>query len=193
MGRFNNREAWIEVGYDLFAHEGKEGIQVERLARMLGLNKSGFYHYFGDLDSYVDELLKLHENNAERYFNEVREARTIDPDYLHILLKYKVPSMFQMRLERLRTSPRFKKVVEQIDQREDEAIRHLWSNYLGTEDNPDLGMRYFVIIRDVFYSRISFQTFTFEHIQSLLLEAREILHGVREGKAENELQSRRTG
>lgn len=191
MGKSNNMPAWIEAGYDLFAHEGTEGMQVERLARILGLNKSGFYHYFGDLDGYIDELLKLHEKKSELYLNAVRAAETIDPEYLHILIKYKVPAMFHVQLERMRDNPRFKKVAEQLDQQEDEAIRLLWSKYLGTD--PDLAMRYFVIVRDVFYARINFQTFTFEDIQSLLLEARDVLNRVKEGKPEIEQQSRLTG
>jgi hypothetical protein len=39
-------QGWLDVGYKIFAHEGPEGIQVERLARILGVNKSGFYHFF---------------------------------------------------------------------------------------------------------------------------------------------------
>jgi AcrR family transcriptional regulator len=52
MEKAKNSSAWTEVGYALFAEEGLDGIQVERLARILKLNKSGFYHYFRDLDGY---------------------------------------------------------------------------------------------------------------------------------------------
>ena len=59
MEKAKNLSVWTEAGYKLFAEEGLEGIQVERLARILQLNKSGFYHYFGDLDGYCEELIKL--------------------------------------------------------------------------------------------------------------------------------------
>lgn len=65
MGKTNNASVWTEGGYKIFANEGTEGIQVERLARILNLNNSGFYHYFGDLKSFIDELLKLHEKKAD--------------------------------------------------------------------------------------------------------------------------------
>jgi AcrR family transcriptional regulator len=45
-----NREAWIKKGYSLLAKEGLSGIQVGSLARMMGVNKSGFYLHFGDRD-----------------------------------------------------------------------------------------------------------------------------------------------
>ena len=63
--------AWLEVGYSLFAAEGPDGIQIERMARILQLNKSGFYHYFGDLEGYHHELLRLHRLKTESYFKEI--------------------------------------------------------------------------------------------------------------------------
>ena len=52
MEKHKNSSVWTEEGYRLFAKEGLDGIQVERLARILSLNKSGFYHYFGDLEGF---------------------------------------------------------------------------------------------------------------------------------------------
>jgi AcrR family transcriptional regulator len=45
---------WIKAGYKLLGTEGMDGIKVERLARILDLNKSGFYHYFGTMEFYED-------------------------------------------------------------------------------------------------------------------------------------------
>lgn len=42
----NSEHTWIEAGYEQFAAEGLEGIQVERLARITGLNKSGYLPLF---------------------------------------------------------------------------------------------------------------------------------------------------
>src|SRR5918995_586678 len=108
----NNIFAWAETGYDLFAHDGLEGMQVERLARIVNLNKSGFYHYFGDLDGYLEFLLAMHERKLEIYFDEVKRTKTIDPEYLHLLIKYKVPTLFHMQLLRMRDRPEFYKVAE---------------------------------------------------------------------------------
>jgi AcrR family transcriptional regulator len=61
MEKVKNSLLWTEEGYNIFAKEGLDAIQVERLARILHLNKSGFYHYFGDLEGYCVELIKMHE------------------------------------------------------------------------------------------------------------------------------------
>mgnify|MGYP006182290595 CR=1 FL=1 len=36
-------QSWIEEGYSIFSSEGPASIQVERVARNLKKNKSGFY------------------------------------------------------------------------------------------------------------------------------------------------------
>ena len=104
MEKAKNLSVWTEVGYNLFAEEGLDGIQVERLARILQLNKSGFYHYFGDLDGYCEELIKVHKRKTDLYLEDVATVKSIDPDFLMLLVKYKVPVMFQLQLLRTEQS-----------------------------------------------------------------------------------------
>jgi AcrR family transcriptional regulator len=54
------REKWIHEGYSMLAKEGPNCIQIERLARNIGTNKSSFYHYFVDRDIFFDELIQHH-------------------------------------------------------------------------------------------------------------------------------------
>ena len=70
---------WATAGYELFANEGLEGIQVERLARILQLNKSGFYHYFADLEGFCQELIQLHRRKIDLLLSEVREDQKARP------------------------------------------------------------------------------------------------------------------
>jgi hypothetical protein len=44
MSKKNSIRTWLEAGYDQFADEGLEGLQIERLSRITNLNKSGYYH-----------------------------------------------------------------------------------------------------------------------------------------------------
>ncbi len=55
-------KAWINAGYQIFAYEGPNGLKVERLAKAVGKNKSSFYHLFGDLEIFIDHLLKHHQH-----------------------------------------------------------------------------------------------------------------------------------
>ncbi len=56
---------WLNLGYELFSEEGHEGLQVERLSRILGKNKSGFYHFFGNRETFLESLMKMHLANEK--------------------------------------------------------------------------------------------------------------------------------
>ena len=180
MDKSKHASAWTEQGYALFAEGGLDGIQVERLARITQLNKSGFYHYFGDLDVYCAELLRLHEQKCDNYLNEISHIKTIDPEYFQVVVAYKVSALFQMQLYRCKNNPAFYNAAEMIDQKEDVILRGLWSDYLGFGDKPDLAMRYFTIVRDMFYARVSLQNLTYEFQRKLATEARMLVHQMAE-------------
>ena len=189
MEKARNSAAWTEAGYDLFAEEGLEGLQVERLARILQLNKSGFYHYFGDLEGYCDELLKLHQYRVGLYCNKVREVKTIDPEYLHVLIEFKMPTLFQMQLGRIKNKPAFHAVEKWVDHEEDVAIKQLWCQYMDVTGNSDLAMRYFDIFRSMVYARIGFENFTFPYLSSLFEEAKTVMSQLSDQKAHEKDES----
>jgi AcrR family transcriptional regulator len=177
MEKTRNSQAWLEEGYTLFANEGLEGIQIERLARILQLNKSGFYHYFGDLDGYYSELLNLHKEKGE-----ISKIETIDPDFFNVVVKFKIPVMFHWQLIRIQNKPEFFKVAEAIDQKEDEILSQRWSEYLGIEDNPELAIRYFIIVRDMAYTRMSTQNLDFDFMRNVFTEAKVLMQQIAESK-----------
>jgi len=182
MEKAKNLAVWTDVGYTLFAQEGLEGIQVERLARILQLNKSGFYHYFGDLDGYCEELIRLHKRKADLFLADVAKVKSIDPDYLMALVQHRVPCMFHLQLIRSKDNLLFYKTAEQIDQQEDVLISELWSDYLGIHDHPALAIRYFNIVRDMLYARISFKNFDYHTLHTLMTEAKAVMQQMTDDK-----------
>jgi len=89
MEKRKNQSIWIEAGYELFAFEGVEGIQIERLARIVDHNKSSFYHYFGDLEGFFADLVKQHVELTDRYNDELKKITTIDPEFIQLLVDFK--------------------------------------------------------------------------------------------------------
>ena len=69
MKRVSKAE-WLQTALNLLDEEGVEAIRVERLARELGISKSGFYWHFKDRDDLRSQILDywVHE------FNEVVTA-----------------------------------------------------------------------------------------------------------------------
>lgn len=52
-----SRDQWLRVALDRFAKTGEEGLRVEKLARELGIAKSGFYWHFKDREDFLAQLL----------------------------------------------------------------------------------------------------------------------------------------
>jgi len=180
MDKLKKASVWTEAGYDLFAAEGLEGIQIERLARILQLNKSGFYHYFGDLEIFCQELLKLHEKKATVYFSEIREIKSIDPEYLCVIVKYKTEFMFHRQLLLCPNHSSFYNAAKKLDGLADIFLRDLWSDYLGLSEHPDLAVRYFDIVRDMFFARINFKNFNYPFLHNLITEAKMVMQQIAE-------------
>jgi AcrR family transcriptional regulator len=180
----NNISLWVEQGYTLFAEEGLEGIQIERLARILRLNKSGFYHYFADLEGYYEKLIKLHDQKIDLFVHEVGQAKKLDPDYLLVLIKNATTVMFQVQLTRNKNRVSFYNASKAVDERVDIAVHPMWGDYLDVHSNSDVALRYFHLVRDMFYTRISFENLNYEFLHNLAAEAKHLMNHIGQYKTQ---------
>jgi AcrR family transcriptional regulator len=175
MEKHKNSAGWTEAGYNLFAREGLDGIQVERLARILQLNKSGFYHYFGDLEGFCMELLELHKKKVDDFVDEVYGIKRLDPEYLHLVISHAQTVMFQVQLVRNTNNHFLHAASEMVDWKVQSAIRELWCDYLNIPSDTSLGIRYYAIVRDMFYTRISFQNLNYTFLHKMVTDAKSIM------------------
>ena len=182
MEKNKNSAVWIEEGYRLFAREGLDGIQVERLARILNLNKSGFYHYFGDLEGFCTELVSLHKKKVGNFLQGMAETKRLDPDYIYLLIEYSETVIFQVQLTRSQNNS-FHEASRWVDDKVDAAIRRIWSEFMEVPDDCGGGMRYYAIVRDMFYTRISFQNLNYTFLHNLVQEVKAIMNEISETRA----------
>jgi AcrR family transcriptional regulator len=174
----NNAHVWINAGYELFAREGLEGLPVERMARILGLNKSGYYHYFGNLDTFLESLLRYHAVAVDSLASEISGIKQFDPEFIHTLLYHKRTVMAHLQLARNRHHPLLKACYTKTTRVIDQAVAPTWTKFIGTPDNPQCALKYFDMVRDVLFSRLQLETFNFEFIQGIVYEAKEIMESV---------------
>lgn len=182
LPKFNNTmkkapalNRWLETGYLLFGKEGPEGLHVERMARMLGLNKSGLYHYFGDLDTFIDDLLQMHRNNVKELTEKFRQGRRFDPDFYNVLLSNKPIVLCHMQLVRFRHEKRYPTVYQELNALIDPQIVRLFAPHVGLDDQPDLAARFFDQSRDMFYSRITEENLNEAFLRNLVDEVRGLI------------------
>src|SRR3954466_1175578 len=66
------RHRWIDEGLKALAAGGPDAVQIESLARALGVTKGGFYGYLEDRRALLDEVLATWESRStERVIEQV--------------------------------------------------------------------------------------------------------------------------
>lgn len=168
---------WIEAGYELFSLEGPEGIQIERLARILDLNKSGFYHYFGNHDVYYSRLMDYHRQLVNGLEERVRTMNRLIPEGIQLLSEALTPILVQKQLQRASHIPLFALTFKEVNRKVDAAFLPLWSEFIEIPSHPLLALRYLEFVRDIIYARLTPTSLSFEFIFETCMEAKEICQG----------------
>jgi AcrR family transcriptional regulator len=65
----DKKDTWIQAGYALFAEQGPSALKIEVLAKMVGISKSSFYHYFADLEVFDSSGSIASGNASNALFN----------------------------------------------------------------------------------------------------------------------------
>jgi len=169
-------QIWIKTGYQQFALEGMEGLQVERLARILHRNKSGFYYYFGKRENYLEQILKFHLAQCEAMAIDLKRMTSFDPDFFNLMAMHKESVTVQTQLLRYRHFPFCLAYYEFSNTiMEKEIIPH-WSAFIGIPSDPLLAHQLFGYTREMIYSRITPGSgANHELIKSLIYDVREML------------------
>lgn len=179
MYRSGRYSSWIDAGYDLFSIEGQDGIQVERLARVLGLNKSGFYHYFGDRETYFEHLMRHHSHLGTTFIKTAATLDSYDPGFIQLMVDNKSFVMFNRQLLRNRHEAIFLKTHDELQGRLDPVIGPLWAKSLGLDAESTIARRYFEIVRDVLNSRLDNENLTYPFLHGVVAEALGVFNEIR--------------
>lgn len=62
-----------------------------------------------------------------------------------------------------------------LDSNVSQAMQPIWSKHLNIFNNPELVSQYFSMIRDMFYSRITWSNFTYDFLSGIAEEAKDII------------------
>jgi AcrR family transcriptional regulator len=175
----DTRRRWIDLGYELFSEEGPEGLQVERLARILELNKSGFYHYFGTMENYILILFEHNQNNIELYCQGITKLKDFESGYAQLMIDHKDIVLFHIQLSK----HRFKKIYYDEFLRSNKKIESclipLWANYVGIRNNRALAESLYFQVRDIFITRATPKNLDKEFLNELINEFKNVINKVK--------------
>lgn len=153
----NTKELWIDAGYEVFASEGPEALKVEKLARRVGVNKSSFYHFFADLEVFIEELLKHHFSQAMIVVQKESEAKT-QAELVGILMDHKLDLLFNRRLRIHREVEAYNKCFEEINQYSIPALLPLWAKIIGLEERGSLAKMVLMLSVENFFLQFTQET-----------------------------------
>lgn len=74
-----SKAEWFQAALQVLGEEGVAGVRVERLARDLGISKSGFYWHFRDRRDLLMQLLDYWAHEYTLVVTENVELRMLDP------------------------------------------------------------------------------------------------------------------
>jgi len=185
MSKHNSELTWIEAGYKQFAIEGLDGLQVERLSRITGLNKSGYYHYFGDQESYLEKLMEHHRKLASVYVAELKQIKQFDPEYIELLIKYSTPLMFANQLVKYRHVALMANTFHLINEMVDPVLSRLFADFIGFKDHMEFSTKYFNQVRAMFHAQITPERMNYPYLHDFLFEAKDVINRAVELAAEN--------
>lgn len=182
MKKSNNRQVWITTGHNLFSEEGHEGIQIERLARITGLNKSGFYHYFGDIHEFLKVLIRDQDRIIDELLPSISRIESYDPGFFELMLQNKNVCFFHIQLVRNRHIKYFFEAHERTNLKIDPLVIPAFSKEIGLSEKS--AVPYYEMMRDMFYTRVDYKEFNHEFLRSMMEKFKRMIPVIMNDKSE---------
>ena len=165
---------WIKEGYELFASHGKAGLNVEEIARRVNKNKSSFYHYFGDLESFESVLLDFHITQGEEFSDALSKCNNLDPEMIQVFIDRRTDVLFHKQLRINRENKLYSQTFERVYKKLEPALLQKWKEYLGLEQIPFFAQSFLNIVSENFLLRIKESDFTYEWIKGYIDELKMV-------------------
>ena len=174
----NNNMKWIKAGTKLFAEHGNNGLKVELIAREVGISKSSFYHYFADMEIFVDRMLDHHINQYKIIAEKESQCKRLDPEIFRILIEFKNDLLFNRQLRVNRNDSRFAICLEKVNSIVGPTFMQVWKSDLNLTLPSSLLEKLFPFVREAFYLRIDKDVLNEEWLPNYFSSVKDTLIGL---------------
>jgi AcrR family transcriptional regulator len=151
----DNIKIWIRKGYETFALLGEKGLKIEKLAKEVGISKSSFYHHFADMEVFIEHLLHYHIEQSYIIAEKERNAQSINPDLITVLVEHKIDLLFNRQLRINQNIGSFARVLAQSNKIVGDAFVNLWVKDQGLQLTPKQVEGLFTLALENFYLQIN--------------------------------------
>lgn len=175
----NTRQLWIEKGYEHFALYGPKNLSINKISKTTGSSRASFYHHFGDIEVFIDELLAKHWQITETFIHSGREhCRQLMPDLYDLCEQNPVPLKFALQLFHHRSTPEFNFLfIKSYEAIAKSFALELFINHFELIQNKTEVYNLWLTLGEAWYSRIDPNDLTSASLQR---HAGEILQNLSE-------------
>jgi AcrR family transcriptional regulator len=170
----NKQKIWIEKGYETFAIVGQDGLKIEPLAKSIGKSKSSFYHYFADIEIFIDYLLKHHTERSYIIANKEQQAKTIDPELINVFVEHKIDLLFNRQLRIHQNINSFADTLTQSNKIVGDAFVNVWIKDLGLQLSQKQIEGIFSLALENFFLQINTETINYEWLSDYFKNLKKI-------------------
>jgi len=173
------RQLWIEKGYEHFALYGPKNLSINKLSKTTGSSRASFYHHFGDIDVFVDELLAKHWYLTETINSSGRkECKRLLPDLYNLLEQNPLPLQFSLQLFHNRSNPEFNFVfIKSYEEIAKSFALKLFIKHFGLLQSEREVYPLWLTLGEAWYSRLDPNDLTSETLQK---HSKEVLQSLSE-------------
>lgn len=115
-----------------------------------------------------------HYDRIHRFASKARTLKTFDPEYLELIVVYKLTSMVQMQLGRNQQNPLLARAFIDLNSTLSSAVAQLWADFINIPDNPKLAIRYYQLVRSTLYANGRSGELSYEILRTLAHDAKVI-------------------
>lgn len=171
----DTREIWIKVGYETFAVSGPHGLKIEPLAKKVGKSKSSFYHFFADLEIFIDDLLNYHIQQSRIIAEKEQNAKNIHPELINILIEHKIDLLFNRQLRINRDRKIFFDVLVKSNEIVGNSFVMLWVKDLELNLTQKQLESIFELALENFYLQINTETLNHQWLSAYFTNLKKLV------------------
>lgn len=171
----NSKEIWVKTGYEIFALSGQSGLKIEQIAKKVGISKSSFYHFFADIELFVEELLKRHIEKSHIIAQKEQNAKNINPDLIEIIVDHKIDVLFNRQLRINRENKIFIDVLTKSNEIVGNAFVMLWVRDLSLKLSQRQLESIFELALENFYLQINSENLNHQWLSNYFTNLKKII------------------
>ena len=147
----DNRQKWIEMGYELFGKVGPEALNAEKLSNLVGLQRSSFYHYFKTLEGFENALFEHHIKQYKNFRKIIQHYVKFEQLLSQEIFDHQGALAFQRQLMINQRFSRYKKCMDEALSYTLNITFKLWHSSSMNNINLETDSILFNALRDFFF------------------------------------------